>query len=193
MPEASLPKYRLKKDLYVVRPDKLDPYVYFTKAELDEAIHIEHAAGGIYEFDGEQLTLSHPERATFGIDAAEPDPELWEPYVPLDLAPGDYDVAGPGGETIVGTFDLLTGQAIVNGVTVGDDGKIEPAYEGTTEVHWNDQRTKFEAGERLYVDDDCGVWRESQLVFTPRPEAKIDTSVPAVAIFPYDSEGGQCD
>ena len=193
MPEAALPKYRLKADLYVVRPDKFDPYTYVTKAELDEGLHVEHEAGGVYEYDVAEGTLTHPERATIGVDGAGPDPKLWEPYVPLDLAEGEYDVAGPNGEEIVGTFDLLTGQALVNGIKVDQDGTVEPDYEGTTEVHWNDQRTKYEAGERLYVDDDGGVWRESQLVVTPRAAPQIDTRVPAIVIFPYDSEGGQCD
>jgi hypothetical protein len=85
MPEA-LPKYRLKKDLYVVRPDRFDPYTYVTKEELDEGVHLEHEAGGIYEYDPEQHTLSHPDRATFGVDDEGPDPALWEPYDPATPA-----------------------------------------------------------------------------------------------------------
>jgi hypothetical protein len=195
----ALPKYRLRKDLYAVKPDMLDPYQLATKAELDEAIILQHTTGGVYEFDAKMEQMEGP-GGEIGVGKPDllsiiPDPELWEPYAPLELKPGAaYDVTGPNGEEIVGTFDHLSGTALVNGVLVNENGEREPEYEGTTEVHWNDQVNTFENGERLYIDNDSCMWRESQLIFTERPAEQveyIDAQTCVIGI--TESNGGHCD
>lgn len=61
----------------------------------------------------------------------------------------------PTGALIIGTRELLTGVAIINGIS--DDG--EPEFEGTTEVEWDSQRTDTDAsGGRLFVDENNSVW-----------------------------------
>jgi hypothetical protein len=187
---SALPKYRLRKDLYVVKPGMLDPYQLATKTELDTAIILQHTTGGIYEFDAEMEQMEGP-GGEIGVGVSDllftvPDPELWEPYVPLELKPSTtYDVTGPNGEEIVGTFDRLTGTALANGVLVNENGELEPEYAGTTEVHWNDQVNTFENGERLYIDNDACMWRESQLVYTERVGDHVESGI-------TESNGGHC-
>ena len=69
----------------------------------------------------------------------------------------------------MGTLELLKGVAGVTGVMKGEGPELELTYEGSTDIWWNDQKTKREAGERLYVDRDDLVWRESQLMLEPLP------------------------
>lgn len=61
----------------------------------------------------------------------------------------------PTGALIIGTREILTGVAIINGIS--DDG--EPDYEGTTEVEWDNQRSDTDvSGCRLFVDEKGDVW-----------------------------------
>jgi hypothetical protein len=199
MSEA-LSKYRLKKDLYAIRPDKFDPYQLVTKEELDDAIVLQHSAGDVYEFDEEMEQMTGP-GGEIGVDKSEDrlsiilDPDLWDSYVPLTLKPGTvYDVTGPNGEEITGTFDRLTGTALINGVAVNENGEREPEYAGTTEVHWNDQVNTFEGGERLYIDSDACMWRESQLVYTERADEHAEyINEQQCVIGITESNGGHCD
>lgn len=66
----------------------------------------------------------------------------------------------PKGVLIIGTREILTGVAIINGIS--DDG--EPEYEGTTEVEWDNQRSDTDvSGGRLFVDEKGGIWPFSSL------------------------------
>lgn len=205
MPEEQAPnqKYRLKQDLYVFSSSETKDLEYrlFTKAELDEIVGISHSAGGIYEHDAENGCMVNHEHGCIGIDPGDPDPNWWEPYDPPELAPStEYEVFAPNGTRILGTYERLTGYSILTGVFVNADGIVEPLYEGTTQVDWNDQRTAYMAGERAYVDADWCVWRESQLMYQKvRRDDVVEVGtetgnrVGALIETVADTEGGRCD
>ena len=77
----------------------------------------------------------------------------------------------PEGNPIIGTLEFVEGVARAD-VTVGDNGELNVEYSGGTEVDWNSQRTKTEAGERLFVCSRRKLWRESQVV----PATQTSTS-----------------
>jgi hypothetical protein len=80
--EAATRLYKLKQDLFVLRPQEIDPYTYYTRADLERLIHHEHVAGQIYEWDQENGGMHNPEYGTVGIDPGDPDPNWWESYDP---------------------------------------------------------------------------------------------------------------
>lgn len=80
--EAAKQLFKLKQDLFVLRPQEIDPYVYYTRADLEKLTHQVHCAGQIYELDRANECLINPEYGTVGIDAGEPDPNWWEPCDP---------------------------------------------------------------------------------------------------------------
>ena len=166
-------QYRLKHDLYVFNSSETKDLEYrlFTKAQLEEIVSVQYPAGAIFTHDAENGFMTSPEHGEIGLDPGDPDPNWWEPYDPPVMAAGTYDVRGPNGETIVGTFETLTS------------------------VFWNDQSTKYSAGERFYVDDEGAVFRESHLVLTPKRAEEIEEQAPVqtLHILPLDSEGGHCD
>lgn len=65
--------------------------------------------------------------------------------------------------TIVGTYEKLTGTALIVAPRRDENGKITFDWEGGTEVHWDDQKTVVEFGQRLFVDDEGTIWREDAL------------------------------
>jgi hypothetical protein len=48
-------RYKLKKDLYAVKENILDPYVLITAEERDATITLAHRAGDIYVYHGDTL------------------------------------------------------------------------------------------------------------------------------------------
>lgn len=189
-------QYRLKHDLYVFNSSETKDLEYrlFTKAQLDEIVSMQYPAGAIFTHDAENGFMTSPEHGEIGLDPGDPDPNWWEPYDLPVLAADTYDVRGPNGETIAGTYEALTGASVLNGIIVREDGALVPEYDGTTNVHWNGQCTKYSAGERLYVDDEGAVFRESQLVLIPKPVGEVEQApVQTLHILPLDSEGGHCD
>lgn len=187
-------KYRLLKDLYVFHnPDvnKDVAYRLFTLDELKEIVSVSYPAGTIWEYDAKNGYMSNPDHGEIGIELTGPEPAWWEPYSEQDFPCGPnvaYEIFAPNGTPIVGTLELLKGVAGVTCVMKGEGSELELTYEGSTDIWWNDQKTKREAGERLYVDRDDLVWRESQLMLEPLPADAESFFVPAL-----DSEGGSCD
>lgn len=72
----------------------------------------------------------------------------------------------PNGAEITGTLEIVEGRAGIDSVTVDESGVFGIEYDGDTEIFWNAQRTQEDAltGERLFLDDDGTIWRESELV-----------------------------
>lgn len=157
-------KYRLLKDLHCV--EEIDATLV-TRERLLELLPVVHRAGDIYE-------LVEPTNDLRGASGTIPnrvasEVGLLEPYVGRDEPVGDarYAVRAPDGAAIVGTLERLSGVAILTSASVCEDGTLELAYEGTTDVWWNDQTTVHEAGERVFVDEHDRPWRESQLLLEP--------------------------
>ena len=78
-------------------------------------------------------------------------------------------LTAPNGKRIIGTSDLIPGVALISGATRNPDGTLELEWEGETTVLWDGQRTDRIEGERLYVDEEWNVWRESELTLTNAP------------------------
>lgn len=79
----------------------------------------------------------------------------------------------PNGAEIIGTSDIIpaTARIINSGVTQNADGTFEFGWsDAGTDVHWDDQETVTENGERLFVDDAGETWRESELVLEDEDE-----------------------
>jgi hypothetical protein len=75
------------------------------------------------------------------------------------------DLESPKGVRIIGTLDLVPGCALIQEGTAQNTGKgrFDFEYEGETKVYWDDQKTQRRRGERLFVDENGDVWRESRL------------------------------
>lgn len=58
----------------------------------------------------------------------------------------------PNGKLIIGTSELITGMARVEGFD--EDGA--PVFSGRTEVYWDDQKTKCGADGKIVVFDEDG-------------------------------------
>jgi hypothetical protein len=76
------------------------------------------------------------------------------------------DLTNGMGVRIIGTLELVPGCALIQPGSVKKCGKnrFRFEYEGETEVFWDDQKTQRRRGERLFVDENYDVWRESQLL-----------------------------
>lgn len=89
----------------------------------------------------------------------------------------------PNGRDIVSTEELLPGQAIIGAVTGGnpEDG-FAIDHEGTTDVDWDSQETRRACGQRVFVDDNGGLWLERELTLVddeegPAPKLKVTVEV----------------
>src|SRR5258708_37122977 len=69
----------------------------------------------------------------------------------------------PEGNRIIGTLDVVRGTARAE-VDLGATGTLNIEYMGETEVDWDSQETKTEAGERLFVCSQRKVWRENEVI-----------------------------
>lgn len=65
----------------------------------------------------------------------------------------------PAGAQIVGTKEIIPGMA--QATSYSADG--EPIYDGGTTIWWDDQKTVWEKGSRVYLDENGGEWAFAQL------------------------------
>ena len=77
--QKQLSRYKLKKDLYAVKENILDPYVLITAEERNAAITLAHRAGDIYVYHGDTQELVGP-GGEVGVGDDGPNPELWEAW-----------------------------------------------------------------------------------------------------------------
>lgn len=75
------------------------------------------------------------------------------------------ELTSRSGVRIIGTLELVPGCARIQpgSVKKGGTKRFDFEYEGETEVSWDDQKTQTRRGERLFVDENYDIWRESQL------------------------------
>lgn len=172
-------RYRLMQTLYRVGAD-LPAGAILSLDALDVAV----PAGQFFCYDMYAGLMVAPDYPPIPVPGG-PALTHWQPVVERGAAPGEYHPYAPTGARIVGTVDTIPGVAIIANVTVDENGAVEPIWAGETSVGWNGQRTVFEAGERVYVDEHNDHWRESQLVLVPTGSAAI--------IGTDDTEGGLCD
>jgi hypothetical protein len=78
----------------------------------------------------------------------------------------EYHLETPKGVRIAGLFERLTGTALISiGGQKKKKGKFQVEYAGSTDVHWDGQKTATNrTGERLFVDVEGTLWPESKLV-----------------------------
>lgn len=70
----------------------------------------------------------------------------------------------PNGAEIIGTCDMIPGNALISNFTRLPDGSLELDWVGETEVCWDGQETKTDArGQTIYVDDNGNEWPEDQV------------------------------
>lgn len=73
----------------------------------------------------------------------------------------------PHGSPIVGTSDTVPVTAFIHGISY--DGK--PDYQGSSEVYWDDQKTRTRGGKILFIDEAGDEWTFDQLTeVTEDPE-----------------------
>ena len=75
----------------------------------------------------------------------------------------------PNGKEIIGTEERIPGTAhIINSkIEKQDDGTFEFDYEGETKVFWDGQETRYACGQRIFTDEDGGLWLERELRLVP--------------------------
>lgn len=70
----------------------------------------------------------------------------------------------PTGSAIVGTFERLTGTALITTPIRKPDGTIAFDWDGGTEVDWDLQETETFDGETVFVDEYGNKWLGRELV-----------------------------
>ena len=72
----------------------------------------------------------------------------------------------PNGQEIMGTLEVIHGRAgIMPGTVIKkDDGTFDFDYDGDTEVFWDEQLTKTEEGQRIFLDEEGNEWYEKDLI-----------------------------
>lgn len=94
---------------------------------------------------------------------ASPDDELTYKFSEVEHLP-TYDMVSPNGDEIIGTFESIRGHAKIGRCEGRDkDGKLIFDWEGETVIWWDEQRTIEEDGERLFVDANYNLWKESEV------------------------------
>lgn len=92
----------------------------------------------------------------------------------------------PSGKKIVGTYDKVPGVALAYTYYRDPvDGHVEAEYEGETKLRWNDCEAQYATnGQRLYVDEDDGLWAENEIEWLPESKKPIVLA---------EGESGECD
>lgn len=73
-------------------------------------------------------------------------------------------IKSPDGNKIIGTYETVFGTAkIFDGAKIVK-GKIEFEYTGDTNIDWNSQKTVKENGERVFVDEKFGLFKEDEII-----------------------------
>lgn len=81
------------------------------------------------------------------------------------VAGKNYEVFGPTGQTIKGTYYSIPGTALAASVTINSSGKLDPDYQDETEVHWDAKENSLHRGQRLWVTHNGELIRENKLRF----------------------------
>ena len=76
----------------------------------------------------------------------------------------------PSGVLIDGTLESLLGRAHVH-VTKNVQGHVEIEFLGETEIFWNEQKTVEQDDEIIYLDEEGGIWKESEIVWKEEADA----------------------
>lgn len=74
----------------------------------------------------------------------------------------------PKGTLIVGTYEKVPGVAKIDPESIRKDPnsrEYDFNYSGETDLDWDYQKTQREDGERLFVDENWGCFKESELRF----------------------------
>ena len=73
----------------------------------------------------------------------------------------------PEGKTIIGTLEVMSGVALIDGAELLDKkegrDRFELDYEGSTSIYWDSQKTVRQAAQRVFLDEDGGEWLEGVL------------------------------
>ena len=78
----------------------------------------------------------------------------------------------PNGLLIVGSADIVSCTANLQGFHVDDNGTLEPSWSGDTTIHWDSQYTKCDnGGQHWYVDEEGNEWTLDQCT----QEATVET------------------
>lgn len=87
----------------------------------------------------------------------------------------------PNGQLILGTLENIAGRAEVTGWTINADGKLEPDYEGSTEVFWDGQVTVMQKADdgtetMVVLDEEGNEYRacDCTLVDETDPDEEAD-------------------
>jgi hypothetical protein len=73
----------------------------------------------------------------------------------------------PNGALIIGTADMVPGNALVTGFTREKDGTLTPEYTGGTVMCWDGQyNVEQTGGDWLLVDENGETWKASECTFT---------------------------
>jgi len=78
----------------------------------------------------------------------------------------------PSGKQIIGTKETVPGTALTQEYKT--DG--EPIYDGETKVWWDDQKTVWSRGSRVYICEDGEEWRFDELTNRPPQDRSDDIS-----------------
>jgi len=77
------------------------------------------------------------------------------------------DVTGvlraPNGLRIVASKDWIPGNAGIEKVSCRPDGTLDIVWSGETQIGWDGQHTEEIGGQRIFLDENGGEWRENCL------------------------------
>lgn len=91
------------------------------------------------------------------------------------------EFVSPQGNEIIGTLENVPGFAVINMDSASVKGdSLQFDYEGTTDINWDDQKTVYRGGQRVFVDECDNEFTEDQLHFID-PENGITEPTP---VFP---------
>lgn len=96
----------------------------------------------------------------------------------------------PNGLPILGTFDRCSCRADITGDTfkVTSEG-LDFEHVGHTKFFYEEQRTNYEDGERLFLDPNGAQWKESEVVFRERPDGPDLHPFDVVGYYPDSGQG----
>jgi len=91
------------------------------------------------------------------------------------------EFVSPQGNEIIGTLEHVPGVAVIDMDSASVEGdSLKFDYEGTTDINWDDQKTVYRGGQRVFVDECHNEFTEDQLHFIDLENA-ITTPTP---VFP---------
>ena len=79
----------------------------------------------------------------------------------------------PNGTFITGTLETVPGEALI--AYFEENG--EPVYAGETKINWDDQKTVWREGSRVYLDEDGEEFTIDQLSWVQGTEDDVEEEV----------------